>query len=238
VPFTFSHPAIVLPLTVADKRRYSVTAITIGSITPDFEYFFRFQQQSTYSHTWLGVFWYDLPIAVVLFFLFNKIVKDELIDSLPVYLNKRFERFKHMKRITYTQQKYLIVLTSLLIGIASHLLWDKVTHRTGRLGDEQMEFYTFLWDANSVVGALIIAFLISRMPKGKPDIKRSNFLFWFLILLTTLIVMIIRSAYSTNIRDIGISFIAGLFIGLIFSSLINKFISNKTKRGNYSPAVA
>ncbi len=228
MPFTFSHPAIVLPLTVANKRDFSVTAITIGSITPDFEYFFRFQQQSTYSHTWLGVFWYDLPLSIVLFFLFNKIVKDQLTDNLPIFLHKRFARFKNIKRIKYTSRKYLIVLTSLLIGIASHLLWDKITHRTGYLGDEPGEFYTFLWDANSVLGAAVIAFLIVRMPESKTDIKRSNFLFWFLILLTILIVVIVRSAYSTNVRDIGIASISGFFIGLIFSSVIVKMISYKT----------
>ena len=234
MPFTFSHPAIVLPLTVANKRDFSVTAITIGSITPDFEYFFRFCQQSVYSHTWLGVFWYDLPISILLFFIFNRVVKDELIDSLPVFLNKRFARFKNMKRIRFTAQKCLIMLTSLLIGITSHLLWDKFTHRTGHFGDESGELYTFLWDASSVLGAAAIAFFIVRMPAGKASVNKSNFLFWFPILFITLTVVIIRSFRSLEIRDIGIASIAGFLMGLIFCSSIRKFLGPNAAESNYS----
>lgn len=51
MPFTFSHPSIVLPLTYLPKKWISLTGIVIGSLTPDFEYFLRMKIQSTYSHT-------------------------------------------------------------------------------------------------------------------------------------------------------------------------------------------
>jgi hypothetical protein len=41
MPFTFAHPAIVLPLKHLPKRWYSLTGLIIGSMTPDFEYFIR-----------------------------------------------------------------------------------------------------------------------------------------------------------------------------------------------------
>ncbi|WP_220463965.1 DUF4184 family protein [Adhaeribacter radiodurans] len=42
MPFTFSHPAIVLPLTLLLRKWYSLTGLVIGSLTPDFEYFYQF----------------------------------------------------------------------------------------------------------------------------------------------------------------------------------------------------
>lgn len=221
MPFTFSHPAVVLPLTFIDKKRLSVTALTIGSITPDFEYFANFKQHSIYSHKWLGILWFDLPIAIALFYVYIKIVKNELIDNLPAFLNRRFSRFKNLKGINYSTQKMLIVLVSLLIGITSHLIWDKTLHKSASLVEEPIDFYPIFRDENSVVGAAVIGFLIWKLPKSN-FVKRDTFLFWFLTLLITLIVLIIRSVYSTQIGDLQISVISGFLIGLLISSVIVK----------------
>ncbi|WP_262496247.1 DUF4184 family protein [Flavobacterium piscis] len=40
MPFTFSHPAIILPLKYLPKNWISLTGLIIGSLTPDFEYFY------------------------------------------------------------------------------------------------------------------------------------------------------------------------------------------------------
>lgn len=219
VPFTFSHPAAVLPLSFIDKKKFSITALTIGSMTPDFEYFINFKQHSIYSHTWFGVFWFDIPISIALFILFNTFVKDQLIDNLPQFLNRRFARFKNLKRIKYNKEKYLIVFTSLFTGIISHLFWDKLTHKSVTLTEEPMD-YTFIWDANSMIGAIIIAVMIWKMPESKTTTRHDSFFYWFLLLLTILVVLIIRSDYSTDIRSMGTSSISGLFIGLLLTSIV------------------
>lgn len=226
MPFTFSHPAIVVPLTFLNKNKFSVTALTIGSITPDFEYFINFKQQSNYSHTWLGIFWFDLPISIILFYLFNKLVKDELIDSLPDFLNCRFSRFKNLKRIIFTKERYLIVVTSLIIGITSHLFWDKLLHRSVRLVDEPEDYYPVFWDANSIVGAAVIAYMVLKLPKSNIT-KRNAFLFWFLTLLTTLLVLIKRSFHSRHLRDLEVSLISGFLIGLLVASILFKLFMKK-----------
>ncbi|MEB0248571.1 DUF4184 family protein, partial [Mucilaginibacter sp. 5B2] len=61
MPFTISHPAVILPLNYLPKRFISLTALVVGSLTPDFEYFIRMKVQSDYSHTLPGLFWFDLP---------------------------------------------------------------------------------------------------------------------------------------------------------------------------------
>jgi hypothetical protein len=220
VPFTFSHPAVVLPLTFLDKRKFSVTALTIGSITPDFEYFANFQQQSTYSHTWLGVFWFDLPVSILLYCTYNRIVKNQLIDSLPAIIRSRVNRFRSPQKTVLYKEKLLIIFTSLLIGIVSHLFWDKFLHQSVRLVEEPMDYYPIYWDVNSIAGAAVIAFIIWKLPKSA--VPKQNILsFWFLTGVITMIVLLIRSTYSRGGRAMEVSLISGFLIGLFVSSLVN-----------------
>ncbi|AIK36171.1 hypothetical protein BG07_3819 [Bacillus pseudomycoides] len=50
MPFTFAHPAAVIPF--CKKQRYvSVTALVLGSMVPDFEYFLHFRPYGVIGHT-------------------------------------------------------------------------------------------------------------------------------------------------------------------------------------------
>ena len=90
MPFTFSHPAIILPFRYLPVKWFSFTGLVIGSLTPDFEYFIRMKVQSIYSHTLLGIFWFDLPLAILLAFLFHSLVRDTLFFNLPKTFNPEF----------------------------------------------------------------------------------------------------------------------------------------------------
>lgn len=85
MPFTFSHPAIILPLKKLPKKYISMTGLIVGSITPDFEYFLR--MKSKYSHTISGILWYDLPMGIFLAFIFHNLIKEALINNMPLFLN-------------------------------------------------------------------------------------------------------------------------------------------------------
>ncbi len=131
MPFTFSHPALVLPLTYLPHRFYSLTGIIIGSLTPDFEYFLRMKVQSNYSHTINGLFWFDVPLGFLLAYIFHNVVRNCLINNLPIVLQSRFLTYKKFAWNCNLRSKWIITLISLLIGSASHLLWDGFTHSTG-----------------------------------------------------------------------------------------------------------
>jgi len=94
MPFTFSHPAIILPLTFLPRQWFSLTGLVIGSLAPDFEYFIRMRIQSDYSHTISGLFWFDLPLGIILAFIFHNIVRDSFFDNLPTILKSRLAKFK------------------------------------------------------------------------------------------------------------------------------------------------
>src|SRR6188768_3414024 len=95
MPFTFSHPAIILPLTCLPRKWFSLTGLVIGSLTPDFEYFLRMKIQGHYSHTISGIFCFDLPLGILLAFIFHNVVRNSLFDNLPTILKSRLLAFKH-----------------------------------------------------------------------------------------------------------------------------------------------
>ncbi len=131
MPFTFSHPALVLPLSFLPRHWFSMTGLIIGSLTPDFEYFLRMKIQSDYSHTLSGLFWFDLPLGILLTFIFHNIVRNSLFDNLPSTLYTRFASFKKFDWNYYFTRNWFVVIISIIIGAASHIFWDSFTHFDG-----------------------------------------------------------------------------------------------------------
>ena len=201
MPFTFSHPAAVIPAKLLPQKWVSMTALVIGSVTPDFEYFIRMKNLSKYSHTWGGMFWYDLPIAFLLAFVYHYFVRDSLIDNLPGFLRKRLSRFKNLKWTEYVGQHFWVVFVCFLVGIASHIAWDGFTHRTGyfvlmypwlaentyRFGIGQTRFYV-LQQASSLVGMAVVLFAILKTPKDESVEKRSIFKYWIVVAIVALAI--------------------------------------------------
>jgi len=90
MPFTFSHPAIVLSLSYLPKRWVSMVGLIIGSMVPDFEYFMRMKVKSIYSHTWPGLFWFDLPLGLILMFIYQILVKDNEMMISNTFFSTKF----------------------------------------------------------------------------------------------------------------------------------------------------
>ena len=131
MPFTFAHPAAVLPFRYLPKGWTSLTGLVIGSMAPDFEKFFNMEGGNSYSHTWGAIFWFCLPLGIILSFLFHHIVRDSLIDNLPAFMRKRLARFKTLNWNVHFRKHYVIIMISIAIGAATHLFWDGFTHKSG-----------------------------------------------------------------------------------------------------------
>lgn len=129
MPFTFAHPAIVLPLSSLPKRMVSLTALIIGSMIPDFEYFIRMKLIGIYGHSLGGLFWFDLPLGLLVYFAYQRLVKNHLIDYLPAYLNRRFSAYKNTAAGQLSVNNIAIIMICLLMGAASHIFWDGFTHK-------------------------------------------------------------------------------------------------------------
>ncbi|MGN6395858.1 MAG: DUF4184 family protein [Mucilaginibacter sp.] len=235
MPFTFSHPAAVLPFAKVFKRNLSFTGLVIGSMTPDFEYFIRMRDLSIYSHTWQGLVWFDIPLGFVLVIMYEFFVKDKLIARMPAAANRRLYVFRGY-RSHYTTGYLLAISISIALGAATHIEWDGLTHPQGifvhRLpwlmrivGIHGYHFYVFtiLQYGSTLLGALIIWMSYLTLPKGDLTQAKSIAGYWLQILLVTAVVLAVSFAFGLNYHhyaDVIVSFITGALIGLLVASFL------------------
>ncbi|MCZ2459975.1 MAG: DUF4184 family protein [Chitinophagales bacterium] len=241
MPFTFSHPGAVLPLGYLPKRFFSMTALVIGSIAPDFEYFIRMTDRSYFSHRLKGVFWFDLPLVIILAFVFHAVVRNQLIDNLPALFAKRLQQFKKFDWPAYFKKNVIVVIISALIGTASHILWDAFTHERGIFAADigkLKEFYGAVWEyrrfatynilqiVSSIVGIGIVLYALLQLPADKTYVKKNSILpFWLLVLGIALIIVelrFIRGFHRWYFRPLIMTFISGGLIGILIVSLFYK----------------
>lgn len=239
MPFTFSHPAIVLPLAKFWKDRFSLTGLIIGSLTPDFEYFMRMKIKSEYSHTFLGIFWLDIPLALIVAFLFHNLVKDSLINNLPVLLKSRFSNFKKFNWNIYFENHILVVFYSILIGALSHILWDDFTHKTGffvtnfsSLNEElnifnfRVPIYKILQHSSSLIGVIFILYVVYKLPKDHTESQEINIKYWLINALLITTITLIRFFIGLNITEYG-SVIVTLISATMLSLILTPMLSSK-----------
>ncbi|HVS92817.1 MAG TPA: DUF4184 family protein [Mucilaginibacter sp.] len=229
--FTLSHPAAVLPF--SHFKRLSLTSLVIGSMVPDFDYFIHMKMSSPYGHKISGLIWFDPLLGLLLLVIYNRLVKNKLIDHLPVFLKKRFYILKSPEK-TWLGNNIIIILICLVIGAATHLLWDSFTHPTGyfvnhlnvlnhsfRLGHYFLVGYNLLQHISTVIGGLIIFFAIKNMPVAGVAAGKNVARYWLLAAGVAGVILFIRITTGTGlmIGDYVVTAISGGFTGLIVVSV-------------------
>ena len=232
MPFTFSHPAIVLPFGYLPRRWISLTGLIVGSMTPDFEYFLRMKTQSNYSHSIAGMFWFDLPLGILLAFVFHNVVRDALVENLPPILRTRLLRFRFNWN-AYFRRSWLVVIGSVLIGTASHLFWDAFTHETGYfvqaipgLGKTvvvmnfSIPIYKILQHLSTFLGAVVIFYAMLQLPRTCGLRTNSSLKYWIVVAMATVSVLTLRVLFGLDWHrygDVIVSLISGVFVGLLIA---------------------
>ena len=235
MPFTFAHPAIVLPFGKIFKNGLSATGLVIGSMAPDFEYFGRMRIISAYSHTWQGLVWFDVPLAFVLVILYEIFIKEKLISHLPGGLNRRF--YWARQHVTfYTVGYFLAILVSVALGAASHIVWDGFSHPNGMYVHQwpvlQRVFniygyhlfgFTILQHGSTLLGLLFIAIVCLALPKGELTRAKNISAFWLQLILVMAVTIAIRLATGLPLHQYGnviVTVIDGGLLGLVAAALL------------------
>jgi hypothetical protein len=126
MPWTFAHPAAILPLRNIGGVRLPLAALVVGSLAPDFGYYVGQFELATFAHTWLGLLLLCLPSGVLVLSLFA-VVQSDLIRLLPQ---------PHRGALLLRQSglgagsrfgKLLGAVAGLLLGALTHVLWDSFT---------------------------------------------------------------------------------------------------------------
>lgn len=132
MPFTVSHIAAVLPLGRWSRYRLPLSALAIGSMSPDFGYFLNLGLPSRMSHTVEGVLTQCAPLALLVYLLFHLLVSRPALAMLPQSLADRLAPTLP-RRADLTPASALAVLAALVVGGLTHIWWDGATHRDGAL---------------------------------------------------------------------------------------------------------
>ena len=159
MPFTASHAAAVLPFL---RSPLPASALVIGSMAPDLQYFVPLDLTRSASHSWPGVLTIDLPIGIAALALWLLLLRAPVLDYSPGWLRERMPpRVRARSRLVYAA----LVFAALELGILTHLILDFPTHK-GWLSDHvtwmqgsvgPFTVIRILHFSASVIGAVIIA---------------------------------------------------------------------------------
>lgn len=239
MPLTTAHPAIILPLCKFSKERISITALIIGSMTPDAEYFYHLMPKRTYSHLFAHAWWFDLLIALTLCVIFHLVIRNPLINNLPPFLNRRFIHLKAFNWINHFKQYFFVIITSAWIGIYSHLIWDEFTHRGSYLVENipflniyltnilSVEIYVhnLLQHLSSLFGTFIVGMVILNLKQKTTNFKNPNwFVFWLKILGVMALFSLTQIGLLFGKLQFNIAYFSILSIGLITGFLVGVFL--------------
>lgn len=237
MPFTAAHPAIILP--ILRSRYFSATGLVIGSISPDFEYFFKMGVNSEFSHTIGGLFYFDLPVSLVLAFIFHLIIKKNLVRNLPPFFQGRIQDMYQLDFVKYANEHKLILIISALTGAGSHIFWDSFTHnntfftsiipfyKTTFVPYEGVRYPLFyaLQHISTVLGLAIITIYFLTLKTGTSnDTFNPKVSYWFILISITFATYMLRFTLNPSDYELGnaiVSGISGLSIALLCCGLIN-----------------
>ena len=168
MPFTLCHPAIVIPLYRYARHVTSLPALVIGSMAPDFAYFFSLGVSGSFTHTPLGVPLYCVPAGLLVYLVYHALLRQPVLAWLPRMISARMAA--PVLWPLDSVRAVAIVLVSLAIGAASHIFWDSFTHANTMIvtsdsvlrtlvsvGDYQIPLFKILQQLSSLVGFLVIA---------------------------------------------------------------------------------
>jgi hypothetical protein len=130
MPFTVSHAVAVIPLYKYLGKFGALSALIIGSMTPDFAYMTPYLvHQRMESHSFVGVYLYAIPMGLTVYFLYHLLMAPVLVSILPKFIQKHLHTDLFVGRLPNIPS-YTLVL-SLVIGALTHITWDFFTHQSG-----------------------------------------------------------------------------------------------------------
>lgn len=126
MPFTPAHAAAAIPF---QRTRLVSSALVIGCFSPDFEYFLRLAPKGGFGHTAAGVLALDLPISLLVFWSFHAYARESILAWIPRRVRERLPVSPPQTSIRNLQD-IILVCASIIVGAATHILWDSFTHRS------------------------------------------------------------------------------------------------------------
>lgn len=170
MPFTLTHVAAVVPIKKLSGQWLPFTALALGAMVPDIPMFLKMPVRYVQTHSFEGIFIFCLPMALLLYAVFQLLVRTPLLELMPNSISHRLG-----ERRPHTPGYVLLVAVALTLGAGTHVLWDSFTHAYG-LGVElfpalkqhfimfnrSQGYYKLLQHGSSVVFLPLLAWWLHR----------------------------------------------------------------------------
>ena len=236
MPFTPAHPAIVLPF--LRSRYFSATALITGTISPDFEYFFKAGVSGVHGHTIAGMFYFDLPVTIFLSLLFHRLVKPNLLVNLPYFLQQRSVPLLRLDYGLHIRKNLVYVLISSMVGASLHIFWDSFTHNGGYFV-QQIDLYNHVYvpfysvkyplfyalqHISTITGFAIISVYVYNMPVDKEaSIVQPKIQYWILLVLLSAVFFALRFLWLPRDFKLGNAVVTAMS-AIMFSLCVLGFL--------------
>jgi len=128
VPFTPSHVAAALPFV---RTPLLTAGVVVGTMAPDIPYYVPVPVPRELSHSVLGAVTVDPLMALIAVAAWWWSLREPVIDLLPRVIGERIPPLPPTgwRPVAWGWLRTLLVLlVSVLLGIATHLVWDSFTH--------------------------------------------------------------------------------------------------------------
>jgi Domain of unknown function (DUF4184) len=124
MPFTVAHAAAALPFR---KLNLVWSAFLVGSMAPDFPYVVGTTQYRALGHAFPGVLLFTLPASFAALWFYHFAIKRPIAGLLPIGMQERLNG--NLGEFDFGGWgKILAITLSIVLGIATHLVWDSFTH--------------------------------------------------------------------------------------------------------------
>jgi Domain of unknown function (DUF4184) len=126
MPWTFAHPAAILPLRKFCPEPLDFSALVIGSMIPDLGYYLFYSNLARPAHSFLGSFLICLPAGLALWGIFH-LLRKPLWFVLPQPHRGALGAFAAAP-LSLRPRTLIAAGVSVLLGAWTHILWDSFTH--------------------------------------------------------------------------------------------------------------
>ncbi|TCB96865.1 DUF4184 family protein [Micromonospora zingiberis] len=141
MPLTFpSHLAPVLVMKLWRPRWFDGVALSTGAVAPDVAYLVTGSDGHSFAdtHAWSALIWWCLPVALAYAWVFRSSI-DTVAAHLP--MGRRYGWWSGVS-LAHGGHRWWITISSALLGAASHLAWDWLTHT-----DEWLMVFGLRWSS-------------------------------------------------------------------------------------------
>ena len=181
MPWTFAHPAAILPLRSLCPRWLSFPALILGAMAPDISYYVGMHGKwRAFCHTPEGIVTVCLPVCLLMLALLLR-----FSGPLTVLLPEPHRALVREQLRPPPHQFWravAVAVLSILLGAATHVLWDSLTHQ-GHWGaellseleeplldamDRQFQVTHLLQHLSSAVGVAALIVMYRRTVRAQP----------------------------------------------------------------------